>query len=79
MNIIIEDNKVRPYLRKCDFYNFFIDYVTDHDSMKREISEIVSKNRKMSMKRALNIRNFRIREVKEFIKLNDLQDKFIAD
>lgn len=77
MSSIIELNKVKPYLKKNKFYDFFINYVNkDHDSMKREISEIVSKSRNISMYDALNIRTFRVREVQKFIEANDLQALF---
>ncbi|WP_299163308.1 hypothetical protein [uncultured Tenacibaculum sp.] len=76
MSSIIDINKIKPYLKKNKFYHFFIDYVTDHDSMKREISEIVATNRKTTMYKALNVRTFRVREVQKFIESNDLQELF---
>ncbi|WP_272151412.1 hypothetical protein [Tenacibaculum aiptasiae] len=76
MSSIIEFEKVKPYLKKNKFYNFFINYVSNHDSMKREISEIVAKSRNISMYDALNIRTFRVREVQKFIEDNDLQELF---
>ncbi|WP_272151839.1 hypothetical protein [Tenacibaculum aiptasiae] len=76
MSSIIEFNKIKPYLKKSKFYHFFINYVSDHDSMKREISEIVAANRKITIYKALNVRTFRVREIQKFIESNDLQDLF---
>ena len=76
MSSIIELSKVKPYLKKNKFYNYFRNYVSDHDSMKREISEIVSESRNISMYDALNVRTFRVREVQKFIETNDLQALF---
>ncbi len=72
----IEINKIKPLLKKNKFYNFFIDHVTTFDAMKREISEIVAENRNLPLDQALNIRIFRIKEVKRFILSNDLQEFF---
>ena len=68
--------KIKKLLKKGKFYDFFIDYVPTFDTMKREITEIVSENRKIEKEQALNIRIFRISEVQKFIISNDLQDYF---
>ncbi|WP_299840431.1 hypothetical protein [uncultured Tenacibaculum sp.] len=74
--IKLDINKIKKYLKKGRFYQYFIDFVPTHDGMKREITEIVSKNRKIEEDKALNIRIFRVNEVKKFIESNDLQDQF---
>ncbi|MFL0091424.1 hypothetical protein V3A08_07425 [Tenacibaculum maritimum] len=69
-------DKIKKLLKKGKFYDFFIDYVMTFDAMKREITEIVSENRKLEEEKALNIRIFRIAEVQKFIISNDLQEHF---
>ena len=73
---IIDVKKIKPLLKKNKFYDFFIDYVTTFDSMKREMSEIVATNRKLPIDKAVNIRIFRIAEVEKFIVSNDLESYF---
>lgn len=73
---IMDLGKIKKLLKKGKFYDFFIDYVPSFDAMKREITEIVSENRKIEKEQALNIRIFRIAEVKKFIISNDLQEYF---
>ncbi len=68
--------KIKKLLKKGKFYSFFEDYVPSHEAMKREITEIVSENRKIEEEKALNIRKFRIAEVQKFIISNDLQQHF---
>ncbi|WP_299673279.1 hypothetical protein [uncultured Tenacibaculum sp.] len=77
LNKELDIEKIKTYLKKSDFYNFFIDYVPgSFDSMKREMSEIVAKNRKMTKEKALLVRSFRVSEAKKFIISNDLQEHF---
>ena len=73
---IIDVKKIKPLLKKGKFYDYFIDYATTFDAMKREISEIVATNRKLPLDKAVNIRIFRIAEVQKFIVSNDLERYF---
>ncbi|MFD0992363.1 hypothetical protein [Tenacibaculum geojense] len=76
MNSQEKREKYKPILPKHKFYDFFNDYVISHDAMKREISEIVAKNRNLPLEKAVNIRIFKIPEVDQFIKDHDLQRLF---
>ncbi|WP_299840396.1 hypothetical protein [uncultured Tenacibaculum sp.] len=73
----LDIDKIKAYLKKSEFYKFFIDYVPgSFDSMKREMSEIVAENRKMTIEKALLVRSFRVSEAIKFIISNDLQEHF---
>ncbi|CAA0185973.1 hypothetical protein V2647_07750 [Tenacibaculum maritimum] len=71
MNLVELKEKVKPYLRKAKFYNFFNNYVSESE-MKAEISEIVAKHRKLPLSKAKKVRKFKIPELIEFVKHQDL-------
>ncbi|CAA0214995.1 hypothetical protein [Tenacibaculum maritimum] len=79
MQNTIEINKIKPFLKKKKFYDFFINYVpSSFDAMKKEMSEIVAENRNIEVDRAVWVKSFRVSEVEKFIISNDLQGYFLG-
>ena len=73
----IEESKLKKFIKKENFYNYFGNYVKSIDGMKNEMTEIVAAYRNIPETRSKWVRYFKYPEIQTFIRNNDFQRFFL--
>ncbi|MDB0601345.1 hypothetical protein PL373_09325 [Tenacibaculum maritimum] len=73
----IEESKLKRFIKKENFYNYFGNYVKDINGMKNEMAEIVQAYRNVPERKSKCVRQFKFPEIRTFIKNNDFERLFL--